>query len=271
MSHEKWELGLTFVFACISAWGCLLARCHGTGRAFSRHGRRWALGAIATTGAVSTVAALALLGVWHVLPAYLVAWLVGIAGPSGLYLERIRGENKAHSGLRSIATFGLDWLLGQLEAAMADDKDEWCRLRIDPQWDAEHLFKATITYHDYLESRLSDEDCTNYRIDAIRQEIEARLVVVRIIDTPADDLRRQRTKIRAELKRARLSRQNRYEQYLDNLTLLSQCLLHDARRDLERMLGVAYYAKLDGLEVYLPRQEAVLEPAGIIATPRPHP
>jgi hypothetical protein len=271
MSHEEWELGLTFVLACVSAWACLLARCRGKGRAFSRRGRRWALAVIAATGAVSTAAALALLGVWHVLPAYLVAWLVGIAGPSGLYLERIRGENREHGGLRSIATFGLDWLLAQLEAAMADDKDQWCRLRIDPEWDADRLLKATITYHDYLESRLSDEDCTNYRIDAIRQEIEARLVVVRIIDTPADDLRRQRTKIRTELKRARLSRQSRYEQCLDNLTLLSQCLLHDARRDLERMLAVAYCARLDGLEVYLPRQEAALESAGIIATPRPHP
>ena len=271
MSHEEWELGLTFVLACASAWLCLLARCRGRGHPFSRRSARYSLAVIGVTGVASTAAALALLGIWQVLPSHVVAWIVGIAGPSGLYLERIRGKERQHGPARSIATFGLDRLLGQLDAAMADDRDQWCALRIDPEWDADDLLKAAISYQDYLEDRLSDDDWTHYRIEAIVSDIEARLRVVRIINSPSGDPRRQRTRVGAELKKARLPRHDRYEQYVEHPTVLGQRLLHDARRDMERMLSAAYCAGLSHLEAYMPRREAALEAAGVISPTGPHP
>jgi hypothetical protein len=271
VSHEEWELGLTFVLACGSAWLCLLGRCRGKGRPFSRRSVRYSMAVIGVTGGVSTAAELALLGIWQVLPGHVVAWLVGIAGPCGLYLERIRGEERQHGPARSIATFGLDRLLGQLDAAMADDRDQWCSDRIDPEWDADDLLKAAISYQDYLEDRLSDEDWTHYRIEAIVSDIEARLRIVRIINSPSGDPRRQRIRIGAELKKARLARHDRYEQYVEHPTVLGQRLLHDARRDMERMLSAAYCAGLGQLGAYMPRREAALEAAGAISPVTPHP
>lgn len=271
MSHEEWQLGLTFVLACGSAWLCLLARCRGRGRPFSRRSVRYSLAVVGVTGVASTAAALALLGIWQVLPSHVVAWLVGIAGPCGLYLERIRGKEKEHGPARVIATFGLDRLLGQLDASMADDRDLWVAERMDPEWDPDDLLKATFSYRDYLEDRLSAEDWTHYRIEAIVSDIDARLRIVRIINSPSGDPRRQRTRVSSELKKARLPRHDRYEQYVEHPTVLSLCLLHDARRDVERMLSAAYCQGLSRLEAYMPRREVAFEAVGVISPAGPHP
>jgi hypothetical protein len=153
---------------------------------------------------------------------------------------------------------------------MAEDKAQWCRGYIDPEWDANDLLLATISYRDHLDDRLADEERKDYRISATVQEIEARLRIVRIIDSPPNDLRDPRGEVVAALSSPWFSRRAQYEQYLDDLKLLAERLKHDARREMERLLTVAYCHGYQRLAPYT-RPALAPPPAPYPAITRAHP
>lgn len=269
MSGGEWGLILTFVLACGSAALFLAARCKGRGHAFGQRSRWWALAVIGLTGAFSTGGALGVAALARSVPGVVIG--LGIAAPSGLCLERIRGSlGERDNVLRTVATLGIDRLLIRLDDGMAEDKAQWCRGYIDPEWDANDLLLATISYRDHLSDRLADAERKDYRITATVQEIEARLRIVRIIDFPPDDLRDPRDEVLAALSSPGFRRRAQYEQYLDDLKLLAERLKHDARREMERLLTVAYCHGYQRLAPYT-RRALAPPPAPSPAVTRAHP
>ncbi len=265
MPREALGLGLTFVLACVSAAFFLQLRCEGKGRAFGPRSRWWALSVIGLTGLLSTSGALALAAAGHYLPAVVVS--LGVVAPSGLCLGQIRGGvPERRSVYRAAATLWLTWLLARMGEGMAEDRLQWCEQHVDPAWHTDELIMAARSYHDYLQERLSAEERRRYRIRWLMQNIEVRLDVVQLIDTSAG-----RAKIVAALDASRLAQEARYRRSLDDLTRLGNRLLHDAKRDLDRLLAVAYNTGFHRLEPYTRparNMQPVGEPAG---TPWWHP
>jgi hypothetical protein len=266
MSGQTWGLGLTFGLACASATFFLLMRCESKGRAFGPRSRRWALLAVGLTGLLSASGALGLATLGHYVPLAILG--IGVAAPSALCLERIReGIPQRRSVYGAAATLWLSWLLVRLDEGMAEDKTEWCELRVDDTWLNDELILAAHFYHDYLEQRLSESERRRYRIHALTHAIEARLDIARLIEAHA-----ARNSIIAAINASRLGREARYQRNLDDLTRLGDRLRHDAERDMKRMLAAAYGSGLYRLERYTPpargMRETTAEPAG---SPRWHP
>jgi hypothetical protein len=249
--------------ACISAAFFLVLRFEGKGRPFGRRSRRWALAVAGATGAVSTLAAVGLAAIGHYMPSALVG--LGIVAPSTLCLDRIRDDKDDRpSFVGSAATLWLGWLLRQVEETMAEDKAEWCERRVNPEWLDDELILAMHSYRDFVTERLPPAECDRQRIEVIVTDVEERLHVARLIDSHAP-----REEVAEALRSPRLSEQAWYERNLDDLTRLGNRLQHDARRDVRRLLMVAYNARLYRLRPYKPPQWATVPRRPAIAATRP--
>jgi len=259
MPREVLGLGVTFVLACVSAAFFLQLRCEGKGRTFGPRSRWWALSVIGLTGILSTSGALALVILGHYLPAAVLG--LGVVAPSALCLGQIReGVPERRSVYGAAATLWLSWLLARLGEGMAEDRLDWCDRRVDPAWHPDELIMAARSYHDYLHERLSGEERRRYRIGALMQNIEARLDVVQLIENSAG-----RGTVIAALDASRLAQEARYRRNFDDLTRLGHRLVHDAKRDLGRLLSAAYNAGFHRLEPYTRPVRVALtraEPAG---------
>lgn len=265
MPREAFGLGLTFVLACVSAGFFLLLRCEGKGRPFGPRSRPWALSVIGLTGVLSTSGALTLAVLGHYLP--LVIFGLGVVAPSALYLGKIReGAPERRNLYHAAATLWLSWLLARMSESMAEDRLEWCERHVDPAWHTDELIMAARFYHDYLQERLSAEERRRYRIRWLMENVEARLDVVLLIDSSVP-----RSKVVAALNATRLAQEARYRRSLDDLSRLGNRLVHDAKRDMERMLAAAYNTGFHHLAPYPRPVSGTLahgEPAG---SPQWHP
>ena len=187
--------------------------------------------------------------------------------PSALCLGRIReGVPERRSVYGAAATLWLSWLLARLGEGMAEDRLDWCDRRVDPAWHTDELIMAARSYHDYLQERLSAEERRRYRIRALMQNIEVRLDVVQLIESSAE-----RAKIIAALDASRLAQEARYRRNFDDLARLGNRLLHDAQRDLGRLLGAAYNAGFHRLEPYTRPVRVALARAEPTGSQRWHP
>lgn len=246
MSLETAGLCLTFVLSCLSALFFLGLRCQGRGRPFGPRSKRWALPVIAAIAGMSTASAalLALLGYYA--PAAL--WVFGIAAPGSLCIDRLRHDMpERHSAASAAATLWLSWLLIRLDDEMAADKRDWIESRIDFDWYDEVLLLAAHYYHDFLDERLKEGERRRHRIHAALNNIETRLDIARLIDS---DL--PHGKIRAEILASRLGKDSRYRRNIDDLTMLGRRLRHDAIKEVDRLLAVAYGNGLYRLECFQP-------------------
>jgi hypothetical protein len=246
MSLETIGLCLTFVFSCLSALFFLGLRCQGKGRPFGPRSRRWALPVVVLIGTMSTASAavLALLGFYA--PAAL--FVFGVAAPGSLCIDRLRADMPdRRSTAAAAATLWLSWLLTRLDDEMAAEKRRWVEDRIDLDWRDDVLLLAAHSYHDFLDERLPESERRRHRIHAALASIEIRLDTARLIDS---DL--PHAKLREEILSSRLGKDARYRRNLDDLTLLGRRLRHDAVKEIEKLLAVAYGNSLYRLERFRP-------------------
>ena len=246
MSLETIGLCLTFVFSCLSALFFLGLRCQGKGRPFGPRSRRWALPVVVLIGSISTASAslLALLGYYA--PAAL--FVFGVAAPGSLCIDRLRDDMPhRRSTAAAAATLWLSWLLIRLDDEMAEDKRCWVENRIDFDWRDDELLLAAHSYHDFLDDRLPERERRRHRIHAVLGNIEIRLDIARLIDS---DL--PHGKLREEILASRLGKDPRYRRNLDDLTMLGRRLRHDATKEIDKLLAVAYSNGLYRLERFRP-------------------
>jgi hypothetical protein len=256
-------VGVTLALAAVSATVFLVLRCRGVGRPFGP-GSRWsAVAVVGLTSLVSTGVAVASTTVLQHVPPV----LVGAAAPSGLWLGHIRQRADGRRGLgHEVSTLWLAWLLDRLHQGMADDRVKWCETRVDPRWDLHELSSAANFYYEYLKERLSPEEHRRERIHARLQGIERRLDVAQLIEDDAT-----RSKVVTALRSSRVTKEPRYERYLNDLPRLGGILRHDAERDLVRLLGSAYRTGCYRLQAYSPsvRNPAPAYPPGRPLPPHP--
>jgi hypothetical protein len=253
-------LGVTLAFAAASATVFLILRCRGVGRPFGPGSRRCALAVVGLTSLVSTAAAVASATVLQHIPPV----LVGAAAPSGLWLGHIRQRADGRRGVgQEMSTLWLAWLLDRMHQGMAEDRLKWCEKRVDPLWGIHELSSAANFYYEYLKERLSPEEHRRERIHSRLQAIERRLDVAQLIEDDA-----ARSKVVGALRASRVTKEPRYERYLNDLPRLGGILRHDAERDLVRLLSSGYRAGCYRLQAFTP---SVREPARLYPPGRPLP
>jgi hypothetical protein len=234
---------LTFMLAMISATVFLMLRCQRVGRPFGPNSRWLALTVIVLTALATTVVALAMSAVSDKLHA-----LVGIVAPSGLWLGYMRQRQDGRRSLgQEVITFWLASLLERLHQAMAEDREVWCEKRVDDTWTVHQLSMAAEHYHERIRQRMSVEERRRERIQARLQAIERRLDVAALIEDGAG-----KSKVVAALGGSAATRKVRYERYLNDFARLHGVLVHDAERELMRLLESAYRCGLRSLAPYDP-------------------
>jgi hypothetical protein len=198
---------------------------------------------IVLTALATTVVALVATGLNDKLHA-----LVGVVAPSGLWLGYMRQRQDGRRSLgQELMTFWLASLLERLHQAMAEDREVWCESRVDDTWSVHELSMAAEHYHERIRQRLSMEERRRERVQARLQAIERRLDVAALIDDGAG-----KSKVVAALGGSPVTRKVRYERYLNDFDRLHGVLVHDAERELMRLLDSAYRCGLRSLARYDP-------------------
>ena len=196
---------------------------------------------IVLTALATTVVALVVTGLSDQLHA-----LVGVVAPSGLWLGYIRRrQDGPRSMAQEVLTFWLASLLELLHQAMAEDRAVWCESRVDDTWSVHELSMAAEHYQDHISRRLSAEERRRERVHARSQAIERRLDVAALIEDGAS-----KSKIVAALGGSPVTRKIRYERYLTDFERLHGVLVHDAEREVTRLLDTAYRCGLRSLARY---------------------
>ncbi|MFC4590407.1 hypothetical protein [Sphaerisporangium corydalis] len=236
-------LGLTFLLALVSATVFLVLRCQRLGRPFGPSSRWLALLVIVLTAVATTAVALLVTGVSDKLHA-----LVGVVAPSGLWLGYMRQRQDGRRSLaQEILTFWLASLLERLHQTMAEDREIWCEGRIDDSWTVHELSMAAEHYHERIRQRMSVEERRKERVQARLQAIERRLDVATLIEDSVG-----RSKVIAALGGSAVTNKVRYQRYLNDFGRLHGVLVHDAERELSRLLDSAYRCGLRSLPRYDP-------------------
>jgi hypothetical protein len=245
MASTPLRLSLTFALACLSSTLFLFLRYDGKGSPVGRHSRWWSLAVVTLTGALSTGATFVVAIIIEQLPSGLVS--LGAVAPCGLWIGHIREGSERRGPFAEAATLWLSWVLSRLDEGMAEDKTEWIEERASPEWGTDDLIAASRRYQEYLYERLSAQERKRYRIRALRNNIEIRMDVARLIDNSA-----RPAKILVALNASRLTQDPRYQRCLDDPARLGNLLRHDALRDLIRMLTPAYNLGWRRLRPYVP-------------------
>ncbi|WP_405146596.1 hypothetical protein OG589_05080 [Sphaerisporangium sp. NBC_01403] len=247
--------GITFVLAMISATVFLILRCQRLGRPFGPSSRWLALVVIILTALATTLVALVVTGLNDELRA-----LVGVVAPSGLWLGYMRQRQDGRRSLgQEVMTFWLASLLERLHQAMAEDREVWCESRVDDTWSTHQLSMAAEHYHERIRQRMSADERRRERVQSRLQAIERRLDVAALIEDGAG-----KSKVVTALSSSPVTRKTRYQRYLNDFARLHGVLVHDAERELMRLLDSAYRCGLRSLTRYDP---AVLD----VAKARSHP
>src|SRR6266545_4125193 len=173
---------------------------------------------------------------------------------------RCRADGRRGVG-HEMSTLWLAWLLDRMHQGMAEDRLKWCEKRVDPLWGIHELSSAANFYYEYLKERLSPEEHRRERIHSRLQAIERRLDVAQLIEDDA-----ARSKVVGALRASRVTKEPRYERYLNDLPRLGGILRHDAERDLVRLLSSGYRAGCYRLQAFTP---SVREPARLYPPGRP--
>ncbi|WP_248965845.1 hypothetical protein [Sphaerisporangium perillae] len=235
--------GLTFLLAIASATVFLVLRCQRLGRPFGPSSRWLAVVVIVLTALATTAVALVMTGLSDKLHA-----LVGIVAPSGLWLGYMRQRQDGRRSLaQEVLTFWLASLLERLHQTMAEDRAIWCERRVDETWSVHQLSMASEHYHERIRQRLSVEERRRERVQARLQAIERRLDVAALIEDGAS-----KSKVVAALGGSSVTRTVRYQRYLNDFARLQGVLVHDAERELIRLLESAYRCGLRSLARYDP-------------------
>jgi hypothetical protein len=241
-----WVTGvvLTGLLSIISAWGFLLARCRGDGRAFGPTSKWWAVAVVLTTGAAASVLGVAGAAAGH----HVRAFYIGLAVPSALWLDKAAKQRSSREGgsntlLPEALVVWLTFFVQRMDDRMGDDLQAWCddRVRV-ASGNPLLLLEAARYYHGCIVVRFRRNDACRKDFDVAMESIRHKVEVIRLIDRGATEDR-----VNTELRKNPSTRPlaGRYE-----LGYLESRLQDSAENDLAFMLAEAYRRGCDKLVIY---------------------
>ena len=236
-------VAVTIVISLVSAYGFLMLRCRGTGNPFGHRARRWAIGIIVITAAVSTGVGLVVIAAGD----HAVAAGVGLVLPSGLWLGRAVGQysDRVPAGLIALVMFPLR----HLDDAMGDDMQEWCDTRLRAASRApQYVADAAQYYYNQVRGQVRDDQVNNQLI-GWRDSIRHKIGIVRLIDLEAAPTRVE------EALHYHPGTADRRRYPVDDPPRLARRLMAEAENELYLFLACVYRLGFHSLLIYPFRPE----------------